>query len=418
MEHPRGSSRSHTVEAADSISIMSAAAAASRTYVRTSINEQVSRRCKRTQQAIQDGSESEQQAAVRDLLKMTINTGGSPQGTAQAMAARLAMLQQPSALSALQQLLQRQGTALPSLAASLLSLLAAAGEQAAQQITEQPGMLPALAHLLQLSGSASSDLQFAVQTGQELMKHSAAAQRMAAEPAIVAGLLRVVRAAGTGESRTAITRTIASHACQAAFALHKLAALPGSSVSPEQQLSITAVPAGLLRSSRDWMMRQEGLGALMHMVQPVPVHAGDRAARQLAALPGFFCDVVQLLASTPAADEASAMRAIFVVRRLMDHDDHGSCRAEVIAQLAADKAAVAAIVRTMNCSDADFGSMTCEVFMLLARGEQGSCTSLWCMKAACRAARRGACCTVSRFALAQRCGRDCSAGHSACRLGL
>ncbi|WIA41283.1 hypothetical protein OEZ86_004887 [Tetradesmus obliquus] len=155
----------------------------------------------------------------------------------------------------------------------------------------------------------------------------------------------------------------------AAFALHKLAALPGSSVSPEQQLSITAVPAGLLRSSRDWMMRQEGLGALMHMVQPVPVHAGDRAARQLAALPGFICDVVQLLASTPAADEASAMRAIFVVRRLMDHDDHGSCRAEVIAQLAADKAAVAAIVRTMNCSDADFGSMTCEVFMLLARGQ-------------------------------------------------
>uniref|UniRef100_A0A383V552 Uncharacterized protein n=1 Tax=Tetradesmus obliquus TaxID=3088 RepID=A0A383V552_TETOB len=256
---------------------------------------------------------------MHDLLDMTMHDGEGPAAAAQAEAARLAILQQPSALPALRQLLLMHGTALPDLAATLLLLLAAAGEQAAQQVAAQPGMLPALARLLQPSSLDSLDHNYALETCFRLSQHSAAAQRMAAEPAVAAGLLRVLHAGSAQLSRSDISRAGAATASRAAVTLHRLAALPGITVAAEQQPSIIAVPAGLLSSSHSWEAQRVALEAVADMVQP-----GDLAVGQFAAQPGFIQDVLQLLATMPAADDVSAARAIhLVVCMLAD----GSCRA-------------------------------------------------------------------------------------------
>lgn len=349
------------------------------------MSEVASRRLQQLLHGIQHGSVAQQQAAMQQLLDMAGGTrrSSSPQDTARAKATRLAILQQPSALPALQQLLQMQGKALPGMAAMLLLLLAAAGEQAAQQIATHPGLLPALAHLLQPSSLDSPGTDFAVRTCYSLTAHSVAAQHLAADPAAIAGLLRMLRAASMGESRTDITAAGAETVCKVAVTLHRLAALPCSSVPPLQQPSIIAAPAALLHSRHDWEVRQVALEALNAMLNPVPVHAGQRAARQLAALPDSCQDVVQLLASTPAANEAQADLAVYVVRRLVDQ---GSCSAAAIArQLAADRAAVAAVVRSVVCKNEERRILASEVFMALVPGEWGCCSPLWRMRAACRA---------------------------------
>jgi hypothetical protein len=103
-------------------------------------------------------------------------------------------VQQPSAVPTLQLLLQMHGTAMPGLAATLLSLLATAGEQAARQIAAQPGMLPALARLLQPSSWGSIEVNFAVRTFYFLTTHGMAVQRVAAEPAAAAMVCCVQKA--------------------------------------------------------------------------------------------------------------------------------------------------------------------------------------------------------------------------------
>jgi hypothetical protein len=287
---------------------------------------------------------------------------------AQADAATLAVALQPALMPTLQLLLQMHGTAMPGRSVLLLSRLAEE-EQVAHQIAAQPGMLPALARLLQPGSLGRLDVKCAVQTLYKLATSSMAAQIVAAEPAAAAGLLAVLRAASTACASTRLSCDDAATMCNAAVALHRLAALPGSTVQLEQQPDIIAMPASLLSSSYSWGVRDTALLAVLQMVQPVPsVQAGEQVLHQLAAQPGSTPGLVQLLASTPAAEQKTVIRACYILGRLLTWSD---CSDELSRQLAADGAGVAAIVRTLKCQVAECRSRVGEVFIALAQGMAG-----------------------------------------------
>jgi hypothetical protein len=77
---------------------------------------------------------------------------------------------------------------------------------------------------------------------------------------------------------------------------------------------------------------------------------------------------VQLIGSIPAADEESVTNAIYIAQRLMAR---GGCRDEVTRQLAADRAAVAAVVRATKCKDCSTRRLIGDVFVALAQGMVG-----------------------------------------------
>jgi hypothetical protein len=127
-------------------------------------------------------------------------------------------------------------------------------------------------------------------------------------------------------------------------ALYNLAMVPGA------EPGLIIVPASLLRSSCSRRVRHDvALNAVARIVTLEPSkQAADEAARQLAAQPGSIHDVVQLLGSSrAAADDSNALLCIYVAARLMTASNSTD---KVIQVIAADKGAVAAVVKACSAS--------------------------------------------------------------------
>jgi hypothetical protein len=339
--------------------------------------QQASRLLLQLQRELQRGNITEQRAALEGLLHIVAEASEQNQGSAN-QDVRRAIVQQPTALPTLQQLLHVHDKVVPALAAGVLSYLAAAGGLVALYIAAEPGVLSGLACLMQPSSTrgAQGDLYAAYSATRclyYLTGHSMVAKRIAADAATAHDLkcaLRVVLlVARRCQSRGSVTLYDASSACEAAVALHHLAAVPGSSVPAAEQAELTAVPASLLRSSYSRKVREAALYAAQEMVDTEPSkQAGDGAAQQLAANPGSIQDIVQLLGSTKAADVTTVLRSIYVTYRLMTA---GNSQDEVIQAIAADRAAAAAVVRSLKvCKTDDTRKFVGGVLRMLARGER------------------------------------------------
>jgi hypothetical protein len=224
----------------------------------------------------------------------------SPDLQVDANPVRLQILQQTGICAALQQLLQMRNPVMPAVVAQLIGTLVLAGPQAADQIAAQPSIIAGLARLLQPSSVRASlfarDISMAVNAIMQLSSSKVAAERLAAEPGVFAGLVGVLTA--TADEAAARAAPIAS------FALLQTATKISSSRVMrmlQQQPDAIAALSDLLDSQHSHELQGQALRVLHALVRALLVDsAADNAAaprivKQLAGQRGMLPNLVRLL---------------------------------------------------------------------------------------------------------------------------
>jgi hypothetical protein len=300
----------------------------------------------RLRRSIKHKDTQQQQQLIWELVQMTER---DPQIDANPV--RLQVLQQTGICAALQQPLQMPKPRVPALAAQLISNLGLAGPQAAEQITAQPGITAA--RLLQLSSVRASrvagDLDMAVRAIWHLSHSKVAAERLAAEPGVFAGLVGVLTATADEEAvHTAPT---------ASFALLQTAAKISSSEVMrmlKQQPDAIAALSELLNSQHSHESQGQALRVLHAVVRAMSLNsaavtaAATRVVQQLAGQRGMLPNLVRLLRSRlhdlQNAQQGNQEKEALCLLQYMVI----SAGAPVKDELLATPRAVAAIVRMLK----------------------------------------------------------------------